>query len=453
MSSHPSFFRRLARENVVLLLAVMLVVIPLLSPVATGPSGRALRNGLFQGVGILLLVVLLSRVEFRGGLSRLFYLARTGVNAPLALFLLWALIGAFRAPDSAFAIGELLRLGTGALVYFALVLHLERRSQLRLLIDCLVGLVILVTGYGFIIQGSEAAKGILSIFPSRHHLSAILAVLFPLLASLSLKEEDPGRRMAAIAAAILCATGLLLCLERSAWVATAVGLLVWIALTGLSAGPASSRRQWRAPLAVAAAGVLVTVGFFAATGVHAVAAERAAEFSEALRGKDRSFTWRVEKWRSAAAMTADRPLWGWGPGQFVLNQYPYNQLGMPPAEIRREGASFDDMAYNEYLQTAAELGLPGLALYLLILVCFFSKAGRALLRLPDGLRRTVLLGCMAGIAAQMVDAMANGSWRYSECSIFFWLVLGLGMAVTRMAYQSPAEPRGRTRETPVAAAQ
>jgi hypothetical protein len=42
----------------------------------------------------------------------------------------------------------------------------------------------------------------------------------------------------------------------------------------------------------------------------------------------------------------------------------------------------------------------------------------------------------------MVDAMANGSWRYMECSIFFWLVLGLGTAVTRMAYQasSPGDP-------------
>src|SRR5207302_1225577 len=45
----------------------------------------------------------------------------------------------------------------------------------------------------------------------------------------------------------------------------------------------------------------------------------------------------------------------------------------------------------------------------------------------------------AGIAAQMVDAMANGSWRYPECGIFFWLVLGLGVAVIRMAYQPPLQ--------------
>ena len=84
------------------------------------------------------------------------------------------------------------------------------------------------------------------------------------------------------------------------------------------------------------------------------------------------------------------------------------------------------------------------------LACFFSKAGRALRCLPPGLRRTTLLGCMAGVAAQMVDAMANGSWRYTECSIFFWLVLGLGMAVTRMAYQTTGRGRQMAGEEPMA---
>src|SRR5260370_31082130 len=77
---------------------------------------------------------------------------------------------------------------------------------------------------------------------------------------------------------------------------------------------------------------------------------------------------------------------------------------------------------------------------------FFSKGARGLRRLPEGLRRAVLLGCMGGIGAQMIDAMANGSWRYPECSIFFWLVLGLGTAVIRMAYQSPPFPLHSARD-------
>jgi putative inorganic carbon (hco3(-)) transporter len=434
-----SWPRRLLKENVVLLVVAMLVVIPLLAPFTQSISGRALRNSLFQSIGILLVFVLFARVDIRGGLPRLWYLARCGVNIPLALFLLWAAVGVLRSPHSAFATAELLRLGMGALVYFVVALHLETRAQLCLLIDCLLGVVILVVGTGLLFQVNQDPSGIglSSTLPSRHHLSGILAVLFPLLAGLSLGGTHRGRRIAAITAAILCGVGLLLCLERSAWIATCVSLLIWLCLAGPSMIDLRRARRAGAVFAITAIIVVGAVGFVAAAGVDALVAGRAHEVSTALEGRDFSFAWRVQKWRGTVAMVARRPVWGWGPGQFVLEQYPYTHLGLPADEVRRYGASFDEMAYNEYLQTAAELGLPGLALYLLILASFFSKAGRALRRLPDGLRRIILLGCIAGAAAQMVDAMANGSWRYAECSVFFWLILGLGMAVTRMAYHVP----------------
>jgi hypothetical protein len=489
--TRESLPRRLMKENVVLLLVAMLVVIPLLTPFTYGVSGRALRNVLFQSIGVLLVVVLVARVELRGGSSRLFYLARSGVNLPIAAFLLWAALGALRVAaerppaDATFAAGELLRLGAGALVYFAAALYLETRAQLGLLLDCLLGIVILVVGYGCLSQGSEAAGGLASIFPSRHHLSAILVVLFPLLLSLALGASSaqgpalggradrsaPGsppsrrlaetgpafagprgrrpspaerqapsagaerpRRIAAIAAAVLGAVGLLLSLERSAWIAAAAGLLVWLFLAERTAPRARSRGAWRLGAAFAAGGLLVVLAFFAVTGVDAVVAGRAQQLSAATAGRDPSFNERLSKWRGAAAMVAKQPLWGWGPGQFVLHQYAYTRLGIPPELIRPYGASFEEMAYNEYLQTAAELGLPGLALYLFLLAAFFSKASRALRRLPEGLRRTALLGCSAGVAAQMVDALANASWRYAECSVFFWLILGLGVALIRMGY-------------------
>jgi O-antigen ligase len=433
--SGDSIPQRLLRENVVLLLVAMLVVIPLLMPLARGTAGRAISTGLLQSMGVFLLVILLASVDVRSGARRLPYLAGSGVNAPLALFLLWAGVGALRAPDRPFAVAEMLRLSTGGVVYFALALHLETRAQLRLLVDCLFGIVILAVGYALIVDGNEATLGIASVLPSRHHLSAILAVLLPLLVSHALGAEAGGHRVPAIAAAILGAIGLLLCLERSAWIAAVVGLLVCLFLGGRSTLVASTRRSWRGVLVVLAASLLISSGFFALTGMPAAVADRARHIQTAVQGQDPSFAWRVAMWRGAARMVAQRPLWGWGPGQFVLHQATYTHLGRPGMEVREYGASFDEMAYNEYVQTAAELGSPGLALYLLVLAAFFSKAARALRRLPYGLRRTVLLGCTGGVASQMVDAMANGSWRYPECSVFFWLVLGLGVAVIRMAYQ------------------
>lgn len=430
------FLRDLLKQNVVLLLVAMLMLVSLLGPVTHGNAGRSLRHVLFHSVGLLLLVIILARVEIRGGFQRLRYLARSGVNAPLALLLIWAALGAWRAPDRTFATMELLRLGTGALIYFALALHLETRAQLDLLIDYLLGLTLLVTVYGFTFQGDDAASGnpLSSVFPVSHHLSAILTVMLPLLASLAWGAREQRRRLAATAAAVWCGAGLLLCLERSSWVAVVVSFLMWLFLFTWCATPSPGRR-WLTPLAIATCGMLVTAGLFAVTRAGPFVAARVRSTG---KPQDPSFDWRIQKWRGTAVMAAERPVWGWGPGQYVLNQYPYTHIGVPQEEVRRRGPSFNEMAFNEYLQTAAELGLPGLALYLLLLASFFSKAIRALRRLPGGLRRAILLGCIGGVTGQMVDALANGSWRYNECSIFFWLALGLGVAVTRMAYQTPA---------------
>jgi O-antigen ligase len=440
------FLRRLMKENVVLLVVAMLVVMPLMGPFIRGGGGLALRNGLFYSIGVLLLAVLLARVEVRGGLPRFLYLLRTGVNAPLIAFLLWIVLRALWTPgpgERVFAAAELLRLGSGVLVYFAVALYLESRSQLSLLTDCLLGLIILSMGYELVVRGSALERGLSALFLDRQPLAAILALLFPLLLSLAMGLAERGRRMVAIVAVVLCGIGLLFCLDRTAWAGTLVGTLVWLVLAGPPLLVAHSGRSRRPSLVLAASLLLIAAGFVSTTHVDALVANRSQQIMSAMRGRDESFAWRVQKWRGTLAMVARRPVWGWGPGQFVLHQEAYTHSGRTPEEVRRDGPSFSEMAYNEYLQTAAELGLVGLALYLLLLACFFSKARQALRRLPHGFRRTVLVGCMAGIAAQMVDALSTGCWHYAECAVFFWLVLGLGVAVTRMAYRTPTSPSPR----------
>ena len=75
-----------------------------------------------------------------------------------------------------------------------------------------------------------------------------------------------------------------------------------------------------------------------------------------------------------------------------------------------------------------------------MLLAFFAKSLHALERLPMGTRKLLLIGCISAIAAQCVDAFSNPAWRYPVCSLYFWLVLGLGIALVRMAYR----PAGRT---------
>ena len=82
-------------------------------------------------------------------------------------------------------------------------------------------------------------------------------------------------------------------------------------------------------MAVGLTCLLVAFGFFYSSGVDALVVPRVQGIPTVVKGHDTSFSWRVQKWRGAAVMALRRPVWGWGPGQFVLHQSSYTHLGAP----------------------------------------------------------------------------------------------------------------------------
>ncbi|MDW7980151.1 MAG: O-antigen ligase family protein [Verrucomicrobiales bacterium] len=136
--------------------------------------------------------------------------------------------------------------------------------------------------------------------------------------------------------------------------ATALACLVW---TGSKGG-------WLAALVVCFAAVLhlrlvrwvkigLVVGALAfGLGIFAV------RFSGYFARGAPSAVARLDYWVVAAATALDHPLVGTGPGTF---QIPYGARKRPEAEMART-------AHNDYLQQASDSGLPGFALYALLVV-------------------------------------------------------------------------------------
>lgn len=75
------------------------------------------------------------------------------------------------------------------------------------------------------------------------------------------------------------------------------------------------------------------------------------------------------------------------------------------------------------------------------LAAFFGVAARALRRAEENpLRRRLLIGCVAAVAGQAVDAYSDGSWQFGAPSLFLWLLLGLGMAAAGLGEQEEQTP-------------
>src|SRR5687768_5897865 len=117
------------------------------------------------------------------------------------------------------------------------------------------------------------------------------------------RDADQRRSLIGLLAIALAIAGcLLLTKSRTAYLATAAGL----ALVALYGRPSGWRLDWKLPAALA--GIMVVLGLAAVYfgGLDA----------QVLSESPKSVLYRLEYWQATAAMIADQPLFGCGPGNF-----------------------------------------------------------------------------------------------------------------------------------------
>jgi O-antigen ligase len=240
----------------------------------------------------------------------------------------------------------------------------------------------------------------------------------------------------------MTAGALLLAFTRSAWMGAAVGIAAMGAVHFMtlskkqksnksvrSTGLAAQKHKLVVPIMLA----LVTTGFFGAMLMsNQNLAQRMGSVAQPTQAgtlQERQQVW----WAGAVAMIKARPLTGWGPGQYAVQQQNFTGKGASTAALTnlQSRGSLANNAHNFYLQTAAELGLPGLVLVVGIIGAFFVTAGKRVVSMDAGIRRSLLIGSIAAIAAFSVDAMSSPAWQFGQVSMFLWLILGAGVSCMR----------------------
>lgn len=128
---------------------------------------------------------------------------------------------------------------------------------------------------------------------------------------------------------------------------------------------------------------------------------------------DTSSATRIEIWRGALEMIKDNPLTGVGYGvfPFVIPQY------VP-------GVGEMD-AHNTYIIIAAEMGIPTLFVFLLIIFLIFKHSLWIYKRCQDPFMKAVGLGMVAGVAGMVVANFFGSRLESEEVSAYFWILAGL----------------------------
>jgi O-antigen ligase len=113
-------------------------------------------------------------------------------------------------------------------------------------------------------------------------------------------------------------------------------------------------------------------------------------------------SFRLDTWRDSLRLAASSPVLGQGVGAFH-DAYPRFKRGHGIVRVEH--------AENDYLETLAESGVPGLALCVAGLALLLAAAGRGVATGPDRLVRGVGTGAVAALAALAVHSAVDFNLR------------------------------------------
>lgn len=353
----------------------------------------------------------------RAAIARRLRLERTGVGLPALALLALAAASTLRSPHPLESVATLLEWLAYAVAFAAIVQAtraddgLDGRLLLRVLwasafVAVLYGLFqqfvnlpllagMIATDSGRVLNElrmserhigdlmARATGRIFSTFLLSNSFAGFLALVFPGFLGYVLDRVRGGERgrwflgVAAVwlAAALAC---LVLTYSKGGWVAFAVGMAAFALMLGRDL----LRRHAR---------LVAGVGAAAAAGVVLLLAVKVVPV-QIFRDFVTSFDIRVGYWQGALAMARDHPLGGVGLGTFGDSYPRYRPLLAHPAQD----------AHSDYLQTLAELGVPGLLAFLWLWAACLRNAfaGRAPAREhPPHRPFPARLACWAAVVA------------------------------------------------------
>lgn len=248
-------------------------------------------------------------------------------------------------------------------------------------------------------------------------LGGYAALLLPIGIALTVQGRTQARAVYA-ACTILLYGALVSSQSRAAWVGSALGMLLLVALMP------RRREVYGRLLALTAAFVVITVAMALTRPALLLSRRAASSFDVQTAGLQA----RLYLWKHTLPLIGERPLLGWG-FSTLLGRFP--DYGSPDY-VRVFGddvITLIDTPHNELLHVAYSTGLAGLAAYLwlwAVLALLLSRAIRARSPAPP------LLGALlASLGAYFV--WLQFGWSHIGPANVFWTMAGVAAALGRQA--------------------
>lgn len=361
-------------------------------------------------------------------LSRNFMLKRSPFDGLIALFIAISAASILVSPDMNYSFYNYYHLmGRYIFLYYLVIHNIQTPEQLKRLVWSVLGSAVPVMLYGFYqylfgvdiavlewVDGEQFPDLKVRVFSTLQNpnlLAGFLVMMMALACGLGCKARQTSRRLLFLLLFILLGICLGLTYSRGAWVSVAF-------VVGLYGVLYNKKALWLL--------ILIPVGLFLAQDAFT------GRLMSIFNPTDTSSTLRIALWESTLAMIFDKPVLGigWGAYWLVYPQYDF---------FIQNAATTIFHAHNMYLNIAAEIGIPGLIVFLLILCGHIRMAWLLINTVNEGWPAGLLLGLISALAGLAVSGFTDFIMFNVQMSMLFWLFNALIIVVWRQGYQMKTE--------------
>ena len=265
--------------------------------------------------------------------------------------------------------------------------------------------------------GTTAQYRLAGNIGEKNRYAQIMLMLVPLGLFMAIGQRSRLPRLLALGAAGVISIGVALTFSRGA----AVGFVLLFGIMFLM-----GYLKWKHLLAVVlgAAIVLAAVPVYTERLAELVAVSETVG-DVGIDQADGAIQSRITEGLSALLAWADHPILGVGPGQFPQYYRHYAEIvGIRVLATDRE-------AHNLYLGMAAELGIIGITVFLVIIGLTLRDLARA--RRAVRARDPLMADMATGFFLAIVAYLATGIFLHMSFIRYFWLMLGLAAATALVA--------------------
>lgn len=275
--------------------------------------------------------------------------------------------------------------------------------------------VTLHSQYGF---DEEVGHWIMSPFYNDHTAyGAALAMYIPVAFGM-IFYPGATNRMRVLASVVLFVliVGIIFSYGRAAWISLIVSFGVFMLVL------------WRIKFYIVFATIALLIGLFFTFQQEIIdkleknKQDSSANFIEHIQSitnisSDASNLERINRWQAALRLFDERPLVGWGPGTYQFVYSPFQRA----KEKTIISTNLGDMgnAHSEYLGPLAEMGIPGMAIVLILIVMVMITGLRVY---KTGNREEKFLSMMAllGLITYFAHGVLNNFLDTDKLSVPFW---------------------------------